>query len=271
LLSGIANESGFLGSIVSESVFAQDAKDAKARVSRAAAVSLNEWSLVFDAPLYIEQTDVIELKTNASYMSIHGPFHEAILSSSPPKRLSRSFLSHASLYREGLNSNSRRYQFLCFYKIIEGIRERRERLSGEARARGESVKVIPERVPSHSDQFVPWLNGIFPVRPAIWKPGELSTIFLPEAKGQKFYRISDDYLSPLRDAIAHSVLDRKELELSADDRIDLWKIAKWLPLTKCIVRRMLKREFPEEFLTHLADDGSSKMEGPSLSGISGAI
>jgi hypothetical protein len=67
------------------------------------------------------------------------------------------------------------------------------------------------------------------------------------------------------------VLDRKELELSADDRIDLWKIAKWLPLTKCIVRRMLKREFPEEFLTHLADDGSSKMEGPSLSGISGAI
>ncbi len=39
------------------------------------------------------------------------------------------FRLYASLYREALNSLSLRYQFLCYYKIAEGISARRGRLA----------------------------------------------------------------------------------------------------------------------------------------------
>jgi len=46
--------------------------------------------------------------------------------------ISQEFRKYASYYREGLASNSLNYQFLCFYKIIEGIRKRRHRLTTTA-------------------------------------------------------------------------------------------------------------------------------------------
>jgi hypothetical protein len=38
--------------------------------------------------------------------------------------------------------------------------------------------------------------------------------------------------------------------------MDLREVYKWLPLTKCIVRRMLKNEFPDEFLSYIKEDGT---------------
>jgi hypothetical protein len=260
-LDGIANESGFLGTIVAESVFAQDARDARLKVSRAVAMSLNDWSADLDVPLYVEQTETIDLRTGGSYTEIRGVYHEAKLHNRDPKPITPDFLLHAALYREALNSNTRRYQFLCFYKIIEAIRARRKRLMTESKLRGEAVRSVVERVPNGAGDFIPWLNAIYPF-PPVWNSQSLSPIFLPEAVGKRFNRIVDDYLRPLRNGIAHSVLDEGELALSPDDPLDVQKVTRWLPLTKCIARRMMKNEFPNEFLTDLDEDGSFRP--PSL-------
>ena len=55
----------------------------------------------------------------------------------------------------------------------------------------------------------------------------------------------------MRDRIAHAVLDSGEPTLSADEDLDMREIYKWLALMKCIVRHMLKSDFPKEFLPYL--------------------
>jgi hypothetical protein len=63
-------------------------------------------------------------------------------------------------------------------------------------------------------------------------------------------------LRNLRDQIAHSIMDTGELSLSLDDLVQLQRVSKWLPLTRCIARRMLKNDFPTQFLAYLKDDGT---------------
>jgi hypothetical protein len=82
----------------------------------------------------------------------------------------------------------------------------------------------------------------------------LSEIFIPEARGQKINRLIDDILRPVRHRVAHGALDEGEPVLSADEAMDLREIYKRLPLTKCIVRRMLKNEFLDEFLSYMKED-----------------
>ena len=79
---------------------------------------------------------------------------------------------------------------------------------------------------------------------------------MSEARGKKFTRIIDDYLRPLRVRIAHAVLDSGALTLSADEEMDIQQVFKWLALTRCIVRHMLKSDFPSEFLPYIQSDGT---------------
>ena len=67
----------------------------------------------------------------------------------------------------------------------------------------------------------------------------LESIFVAEARGKKFTQIIFDYLRPVRDRIAHAVLNSGELTLSADEDLDVREIYKWLSLMKCIARHML--------------------------------
>jgi hypothetical protein len=63
-------------------------------------------------------------------------------------------------------------------------------------------------------------------------------------------------LTNLRDQIAHSIMYTGELSLSADDLVQIQRVTRWLPLTRCIARRMLKNDFPQQFLSYLGDDGT---------------
>jgi hypothetical protein len=63
-------------------------------------------------------------------------------------------------------------------------------------------------------------------------------------------------LTTLRDQIAHGIMRSGELSLSADDLVQIQRVNKWLPLTRCIARRMLKNDFPKQFLSYLGDDGT---------------
>lgn len=85
----------------------------------------------------------------------------------------------------------------------------------------------------------------------------LNSIFVPEVLGKKFGDVIDNILVPLRTDIAHSLSSGSgELRLSVDELLHTQKVNKWLPLTKCIVRRMLKDEFPKEFLSYVREDGT---------------
>ena len=85
----------------------------------------------------------------------------------------------------------------------------------------------------------------------------LESIFRAEAVGKKFGDVIDKILAPLRVNVAHALsLKSGELTLSVDELLHTQQVNSWLPLTKCIVRRLLKDEFPNEFLCHLAEDGT---------------
>ena len=52
-------------------------------------------------------------------------------------------------------------------------------------------------------------------------------------------------------SIAHGIMDSGELGISADDLMKVEKVNFWLPLTRTMVRRMLKNDFGSEFLSYL--------------------
>ncbi len=250
---GHPNERGFLGKLVLESIDASDSIDARQEAYRLLAPSLSNKSVHLDIPLNIYQTDVVELYTGTESMTIANPFLEVPMSMMPSGVMSDEFRAYASIYREALNSNTVVYQFLCFFKILEAVRIRRARIASAAKTANE-VRRFVEKVPSEQQEFVPWLSAIFPVRRE-WDPIALSSIFVQEARGKKFGAVIEHHLLPLRTRIAHAISQSGELLLSADEALDVSKV-EWLPLAKCMARRMLKNEFPSEFLPYLKEDGT---------------
>jgi hypothetical protein len=105
------------------------------------------------------------------------------------------------------------------------------------------------------------LNALFPGR-YNWDEFTFATIFKEEANGKKINYVVDKYLAPLRNEIAHPLLETGELAVSIDDLKHIRKIDQWLPLTRCIVRRLLKNDFPDQYLTFLNEDGTIS-DGPS--------
>jgi hypothetical protein len=86
-------------------------------------------------------------------------------------------------------------------------------------------------------------------------------MFPSESKGKRLMHLVVTELAKLRDEIAHSIMRSGELSLSADDLIKIQRVNKWLPLTRCIARRMLKNDFPTQFLSYLKDDGTYVKQG----------
>ncbi len=231
---GYPNERGFLGKMVLGSVEAQGFDDAELKAYRALAPTLSIWSLQRDVPLHIYQTDVTELATGNSRMSLVNPYLEMAWAVPGQGTMSEEFRRYASLYREALNSNTAGYQLLCFFKIIEGIQARRNRLNAEMRRRGQEPKRYDERMPTDRADCERWLKAIFYGRPE-WDPLSLDEIFPPEMFGKKVSSVIDSELRPLRTRIAHAVLDSGEPTLMADEGLDIQKLARWLSLAKCIV------------------------------------
>jgi hypothetical protein len=212
--------------VIAESIPAADAQDARTKVYRALASSLSNIAVQLDMPFSVYQSDMIELATGNRFVSIMSPHLERPMEIAPTATMSDEFRSLAALYREALNSNTPDFQFLCYYKILEGIRKRRNQLIAEAKSSGNPIpRPSAQIVPSDEERFIPWLNAIYGVgRP--WDFIMLQSIFVPEARGRKFNQLIDDYFRPVRDRIAHAVLDTGELTLSADEDLDIREIYK---------------------------------------------
>lgn len=251
---GLPNDAGFLSQLRCD-IQAVDFTDALLRTLRALAPALSDIAGQLDLPIAIGQTDVIELRTGNRHTRIITTPAPAPLTIPGGAALSDEYKLYASLYREGLNSTNLRYQFLCYFKIIDAIYARRRRIADAARLRGGTPTRTVERLPGTAGERAQWLNALFPVR------GEMDDFFLDntipiEALGKKISYIFDHYLRPIRLRIAHAVLDSGELTLSPDEPDEERELIKWLPITKCIARRLLKNDFSTEFLGYLREDGT---------------
>jgi hypothetical protein len=245
--TGYPNDEGFLGRIEAE-VEAQSFNDARQRAHRALASILSAWSTKLDVPLHIYQITCTELTTGQKATVFLVPFSERKAPTGNLDRTTTEFRFYASLIREALCSNSPIYQFLCLYKVIEGVRRRRTRLGKEAKERKERFVPPAESIPPSEGECRLWLQELFS-KIYDFQAGffDLDTVIPPEIRGRKFKTITD-HLNKLRHAIAHSLSsDPKELRLLADELLHIEEVERWLPLTRCIVRQMLKNEFPSEF------------------------
>jgi hypothetical protein len=160
--------------------------------------------------------------------------------------LSRELQSYASVYREALLSNSPIDEFICYYRIVESIHGRWKRLSREAKSRGESVSFVAELYPATPEALKEFLDEIFVIRPPRWNDIIVGSLLLPEIVDKEFTLIDESYLNPLRDRVAHTILKPNLPELRADDALHVEQINRWLPITKCIARRLLIDEFPSQ-------------------------
>ena len=96
-----------------------------------------------------------------------------------------------------------------------------------------------------------WLEGLFYIR----RPFDLSTLdaAVPQdLRGQKASDVIENVLNPLRVNVAHALFGNGgELPLSSDDLLHTHAITSHLLITKCLVRKMLKNDFTNDFLNHL--------------------
>lgn len=247
------NDKGFLAQLELETICAEDFDDAAGRAFRGATFALSGLSFRYDVPLEIYQMDVVELRTGSTRISMITPFREASFLGEPTQAPTQEFLKYASYYREGLASNSLNYQFLCFYKIIEGVRKRRQRLTTTAveAAKTRGSKIPPrseDRIPEEREEQIEWLNSVFGTQ-QVWDDLALKLIFPAEALGKKISKLigENDQLDTVRNKIAHAILRSEEPTLSIDDASSVETVNKWLPLTKCIARHLLNREFPPRY------------------------
>jgi hypothetical protein len=243
---GIPNDAGFLAQLRCE-FHALDFREAFLRAVRALSPALSDISICLDVPIAIGQIDTIELRTEA---------RQTRLITTPPgiplygpglRAPSDEFRLYAGVYREALNSLSLRYQFLCYYKIIEGITARRSRLSAAAVGQRASPRRGVERMPQDTQSRAAWFEGLFSFRPEV-DDFILDNTFPSEVLGRKITYVRDHHLRPIRLRVAHAVLDSGELTLSPDDPAEEMELIKWLPVAKCISRLLMKNDFPTEQL-----------------------
>jgi hypothetical protein len=74
----------------------------------------------------------------------------------------------------------------------------------------------------------------------------LDSYFPADVRGMSFGRLKE-IVEPLRDRLAHAITATTELPKSDDDVTHSEEIQKWLPVLRCVVRMMLRNDFPTEF------------------------
>ena len=256
VFDGFPNAGGYLGRLVTE-LQGNDLRDAEHKAYRALAPTLSNWSAQLDVPVHIWRTQVTSLETRAQKISVVNPYLSMPMALVDEGTMSPAYRGLISLYREALESRSPVYQFLCFFKIAEGIRNLRDRFAADARNQGGQPPTRPaHRVPKEMAEDEGWLSAIYPGGRK-WDAMSLDSIFVVEARGRKLNDLVDKELTDLRVDVAHALSEGSgDIALVADEALHMVNVNKWLPLMKCIVRRWLKDDFQGEFLPGLKEDGT---------------
>jgi hypothetical protein len=252
VFEGWPNEEGFLAKLDTTAFHAQNRNDAEMRASKAAQNVLSEYAASLDIPLQIDLIEVTEVATANKSLTIVAPFLGGG-STAPILTYDPEFANFAALYREALVSNTPAYRYLCFYKILEASRKRRERLGRRLKQEYRPVRT-GEVVPETRAEQIKWLSAIFAGQRE-WAELTLNQTFPQETRGKKLTTLFDGPLRQMRDRIAHGILD-SGVHLHFDDLGSVREITKWLPFLRCAVRRTLKNDFPDHYLPYLGEDGT---------------
>jgi hypothetical protein len=246
--SCFANDEGFLGKITTE-LTAENADDAECEAYGEITPFLSAWSLNLDIPVHIETVQVTEVSTFINCMRTTTPQFEMNWAGGVEMPVLRDeFCQYASVYREGLNSNSVFYRYLCFYKIIESLIARRGREAKQKRLMGEDPRRLYEVIPKSRDELLPLLKQLYPWRQA-WDEMAVKQIFPDEILGKKVTVVCQDYLREIRLSIAHALLEPGELTIILDKMEHVEKVNKWVSPCRIVARWMLLTDFPEECAT----------------------
>ena len=129
---------------------------------------------------------------------------------------------------------------------------RRNRLAKEARmSGGEPQRFEFEEGPPELPAGRPWLNSVHGVRD--WSQQAVDQVLPSDVRGKRFGQIIESKLMPLRNEIAHGILDTGELGMSIDDMLKTDRVNLLLPLTRTLARWLLKNSFRDQFMKHLPD------------------
>ncbi len=248
---GLPNAKGHLGKFISTPFHANNWRHAEEIAYRAIALYLSLTSVNLDIPLEIGHRETKELSTGSISTSFVSPLLVApIVTNATPISMPE-FRSYAALYREALNTNNPVFEFLCLFKIIESLRARRTRLEREARKTNVAYTPPSEILPGTLAQIKTWLESIFYVR-RDFDLATLDSAVPADLRGLPAADVIKNVLKPLRHNIAHALIGSEgELPLSADDLLHTHKVTSRLLVTKCLVRRMLKNDFPDDFLYYM--------------------
>ena len=208
------------------------------QAERAVHPLLSELAFRLHVPIAIANIQVQEIATADVRTSLTTDFREMVLGSASDLRTDDDYGLYVSLYREALNASSPAYRFLCMYKIIEGVYARRKRLGRRRgrKANGDSGEAIPGDLA----ECALWLAKLFDRQ---WDTSIAQEILHPEIRGKHFQFIVNSILRRIRNRVAHGVLRGGEPSLLTDEPTHLSELYRWLPLTQCIARHLLEREF----------------------------
>jgi hypothetical protein len=241
---GIADKDGFLGKLVCE-LDADSNQAAETEAYGSLAPFLSAWSMNVDVPIHVETIQVTNLTTHVSFLRAVTPHFEMTFGGGAQPFFLDEFCQYASIYREGLNTNSAFYRFLCFYKIIESLITRRGKEAAAKKAAGQDPRRVYETIPEKQEDILALLTRLYPWRDT-WDQMALGHIFPNEVLGQRVTAIRDRHLRPLRLGIAHALLDRGEITVILDKMEYIQAVSKWLPLCRIFARWMLLNDFPRE-------------------------
>ncbi len=205
-------------------IFGNGYREARYNAYHALLPFLSKLSFEHNIPLEIKSTTTIEKSTQ-------GQNHEFRIQF-PPKRFSllgqglysQEILALLSFYREGMNSTSISYSFLCFYRILEAIYNKRDKIGFQKDVRFEFER---ENRITNED-----LLGL------VKHMGNYK-----EFIGKKFGNIYEKYLTPQRIKIAHGLLGEDNPIEDTPDDINLRHRSSYLtPIAQIIARLEIQNE-----------------------------
>lgn len=225
---------------------ANNLRDAHSKCYKAVTPVLSQFTLRWDVPLVVYQIDAVELRRGTRLITHRNPCLEVEVRGKFGFAVDPELRAYASVYREALTTESITYQFLCLFRIIESLPKRRKTLEREAKRTGRSYTPPDEIYPSTREEALGLLNSLYPARPPKgWDDAALDSVLVSEARGKRFTEIIAS-LVPVRDNIAHTLVQRADELVSIDDPSAIRKVEKWLPVVKSMARAMLNSDFPTE-------------------------
>jgi len=200
-----------------------------------------------DVPLRVGQLNVEQTSSQNGSMTYICPYPDVPLTAAGTDLNTLPYIqSLLSLYRESVNSNSINYQFLCWYKIIEGINwKRSEELSAQpAGAKTGMTLKVPEVLPGTKEEMRKLVTQVFPTLDPKGLDDERWDHVAPaEVLGWKFNRIREQKLEGVRNKIAHMLTDAGgDLTLSPDSQNHRIEVTRWITLLRLMARIMIRNE-----------------------------